>query len=131
MSAASTYLQNLLLDHLLRGEDMPSFAAVYAALHIEDPTSAGLEATEVSGDGYARVNVTGAFAMAVAGIALNNEEIAFPEAASDWGTVKYIGLWDAATEGQMLLAAPIGTYRTVATGDVASFGLSAFEVRVR
>ncbi len=131
MSAASTYLQNALLDHLLRGVSLPAPAAVYVALHIEDPTEAGLGATEVDGAGYARMELAEGFSVAVAGIALNSETLEFPEAEADWGTVKYVALWDAATEGNMLIAAPLGTYRTVPAGDVARWDAGALEIRIR
>jgi hypothetical protein len=131
MSAASTYLQNAILNHLLRGEDLPSLGTVYAALHIEDPTEEGLEATEVDADGYARVSLGVQFSDAVAGIALNAEAIEFPEAGADWGTVKYLALWDSATDGNMLVAGPLGTYRTVGAGDICRFDAGAFEIRVR
>jgi hypothetical protein len=131
MSAASTYLQNALLDHVLRGANLPAMSSVWAALHNEDPTEEGLAGTEVGGAGYARVELDGGFSAAVAGIALNSDAIDFPEALADWGVVKYIALWDHAEDGNMLLAGPLGTYRTVAAGDIARFVAGSFEVRVR
>lgn len=131
MSAASTFLQNAILDHVLRGTALPALPTIWVALHNEDPTEEGLAGTEVGGAGYARVALAAGFSEAVAGIALNSAAIDFAEAGADWGVVKYIAVWDAASDGNMLLSGPLGTYRTIAAGDIARFDAGSFEIRVR
>ncbi|MDW8068561.1 MAG: hypothetical protein RML46_06590 [Anaerolineae bacterium] len=91
----SDYLENAWLD-TLRGNPF-SVSAVYMSLHSDDPGEDG--ANEISGDGYARVQVIfnapseGSMAMA--------SPVEFPNMPNV--TVTHVGLWDSATGGNFLL----------------------------
>ena len=57
MAAMSNYLENKVLDYVLRDQADWAPTAVYLALHTADPTDAGTGA-ECSGGSYARQAIT-------------------------------------------------------------------------
>lgn len=124
MSALSNYLENALLDHILNNVSYTSPAAVYVALFLTDPTDADV-GTEVSGGSYARQTST--FTITT-GTAENSGTITFPMATADWGVVKYAGIYDSLSGGNLLLHTELTSWVTVLNGDTLSF--LAGELRV-
>jgi len=127
MAGKSDYLENKILDFLLGGVSYTPPATVYIALFTVAPTDAG-GGTEVSGGGYARVavaNNTTNFPAATNGTKSNGTTITFPTATADWGTIVAVGIYDAATNGNLLFWANLTTARTVQSGDTAQFAVGA------
>ena len=123
MSAFSDYLENEILDHILGGADFPRPATVHAALYTAGPTDAG-GGTEVSGSNYARVAITNNstnFPAASGGQKQNGAVIAFPTATGAWGTVTHVGLFDAASGGNLLMHAPLSQAKLIENGDTPSW----------
>jgi hypothetical protein len=94
-------------------------AAVWVGLSTTTPSDS-VAGTPPSGGSYARVNATGLFAVPSAGSVANNAVITFPTATADWGTVTHAELFDAATAGNRLAWAALGTSKPVPLGDTAS-----------
>lgn len=115
MAALSDYLENELLDHALGTGAFTAPAGVYVALFTSDPTDAGT-GTEVSGGSYARQSV--AFAAASAGATSNSATVTFPTATANWGTVTHVGLFDAASAGNLLMHGALSASKTINNGDV-------------
>ena len=115
MSEMSNYLETALINVTLRGVAFTAPAAIYVALFTTDPTDAG-SGTQVSGGSYARTAIT--FAAPTDGVSLSNADCTFPTATAGWGTVGYIGLFDASTGGNMLYYTPLDIAKTIDTGDV-------------
>jgi hypothetical protein len=115
MAELSNYLENKLLDHVLRNVSYTSPTTVYVGLFTADPTDAGT-GTEVSGGSYARqiVSVT----TATGGIVTSSADITFPQATASWGTISHIGLLDALSSGNLLMHTALTTSRAIETGDV-------------
>ena len=115
MAELSNYLENKLLDHVLRNESFTSPTTVYVGLYTSDPGDDN-SGTEVSGGSYARqiLNVT----TATAGIVTSSADVTFPQATAQWGTISHIGLLDALTAGNLLMHTPLTTSRQVEVGDV-------------
>jgi hypothetical protein len=115
MAELSDYLENKLLDHVLRNTSYTSPTTVYVGLFTADPTDAGT-GTEVSGGSYARqiLSVT----TATAGIVTSSADITFPQATASWGTISHIGLLDALSSGNLLMHTALTTSRSIETGDV-------------
>jgi hypothetical protein len=115
MAELSDYLENKLLDHVLRNISYTSPTTVYVGLFTTDPTDAGT-GTEVSGGSYARqiVSVT----TATGGIVTSSADVTFPQCTASWGTVSHIGLLDALSSGNLLMHTPLTTSRAIETGDV-------------
>jgi hypothetical protein len=115
MAELSDYLENKLLDHVLRNVSYTSPTTVYVGLFTADPTDAGT-GTEVSGGSYARqiLSVT----TATGGIVTSSADVTFPQATASWGTVSHIGLLDALSSGNLLMHTPLTTSRAIESGDI-------------
>jgi len=115
MSEMSNYLENALVNATLRNTTYTSPAAVYAALFTTDPTDAG-SGTEVSGGSYARTSIT--FGSPSNGVTTNSADVTFPTCTAAWGTVTHMGIYDAATSGNLLYHTPLDASKTVDSGDI-------------
>lgn len=115
MAEFSNYLENKILDHVLRNVSYSSPTTVYVGLFTSDPTDAG-SGTEVSGGSYARqaLSVTSPSN----GIVTSSADVIFPQATADWGAVSHIGIFDAITSGNLLMHTPLNTTKLVESGDV-------------
>ena len=115
MAEMSNYLENALLNAVLRNTSYTSPSTVFVALYTSDPTDAG-SGTEVSGGSYARKGVT--FGSPSDGVAASNAAVEFDQATATWGTVGYIGLMDAVTTGNLLFHTALTTAKTIEAGDI-------------
>jgi len=110
----SDYLENALLNAVLRNTPYTSPSQVYVALFTSDPTDANT-GTEVSGGGYARQPVT--FNAPTNGQVTNASDILFPVATASWGTVTHVGIYDAQTGGNLLFSGALTTSKTISAND--------------
>jgi hypothetical protein len=117
MAEFSNYLENALINAVLRNTSYTSPATVYVSLYTSDPTDAD-SGTEVStsGTGYARTAVT--FGAPSDGVSTNSADVTFPTATASWGTVSHIGIHDASTSGNLLFHTPLDTSKTIDSGDI-------------
>lgn len=100
----------------------------YVALYTAAPTDAG-GGTEVSGNNYSRVQTAGAdWAAASSGASSNANAITFPTPSGSWGTVTHFGIFDAATNGNLLWWGALGASKTPGSGDSASFAAGALDL---
>lgn len=115
MAEFSNYLENKVLDHVLRNTSYTSPTTVYVGLYTTDPTDAG-SGTEVSGGSYARqvLSVT----TASGGIVTSSADVTFPQCTVSWGSVGYIGILDAVTSGNLLMHTALTTAKTIDVGDI-------------
>lgn len=133
MANMSNYLENTLVDFVLRGQ-VPTFPAnLYMALYTAVPNDAG-GGTEVSGGSYARVAIprdlvswsgTQAAGTTVAsngtgGLTSNNIAVNFPSPTANWGTIVAVGIHDAITGGNLLFHGELTQPKIVNSGDPAS-----------
>jgi hypothetical protein len=116
MSAASDYLENALLDHVLKNTAYTQPTNLYVGLYTADT---GLEANspsaEVSGGSYARQSA--AFAAASSGSASTSATITFPAATANWGTITHVAVTDASTGGNVLFWGAVTSSKTIESGD--------------
>ena len=115
MAEFSNYLENALINAVLRNTSYTSPATVYVSLYTSDPTDADT-GTEVSGGSYARTTVT--FGAPSNGVSTNSADVTFPTATASWGTVTHIGIHDASTSGNLLFHTPLDTSKTIDSGDI-------------
>jgi hypothetical protein len=131
MSAMSDFLENRLLDHLLRNTAYTMPTGIYVALFTAAPSDAG-GGTEVTGGSYARVQVgpsttawtatqggTAGASSGTGGQTANAADITFPAPTANWGSVTHFALFDASTAGNMLLWAALTAAKTINGGDAA------------
>jgi len=123
MSAASNYLENKVLDHVLRNTAYTQPSGLYLALfnNTSGLAATNLEAgtltdeTSTSGTAYGRKAIT--FAAASGGNGVSSATVTFDAATSNWGTVTHVAIMDAITTGNVLFWGALTTSKTVATGD--------------
>lgn len=134
MAALSNYLENKVQDWILRGQAYTPPATVYFALFTAAPTDAG-GGVECAGGGYLRVaracslvNFSGtqgvgttAVSSGTSGTVYNNTDIQFPDpVGANWGIIVAMGVFDAATEGNLLMYGAVSPNKTVNNGDAAA-----------
>lgn len=74
--------------------------------------------TEVSGGAYVREAVSFNVSGTNPTKAENTAAVEFPTATANWGTITHIGLFNAASSGQMLVHAPLDVSKIIDEGDV-------------
>jgi hypothetical protein len=114
MSQMSDFLETELLDHVLRNAAYTSPTTVYLALFTAAPSDSG-GGTEVSGNAYARQAIT--FGAPSGGVSSNSAEIQFPIATGSWGTITHVGIFDAATTGNLLFHGALTASKVIGSGD--------------
>ena len=117
MSDMSSYLKVKLLNLTLNGTSYAGMDSPYVSLHTADPTDAGT-GTEVSGTGYARVQANFNTATGSDASETTAGDTTWAAAGASWGTVGWIGLWDASTSGNMIYHTALDAAKTIDTGDV-------------
>lgn len=121
MSALSTFLENRIADHILGNAPYTAPSNVFLALFQTIPTlteSGG--GTELSGNGYARVQIANNstnFPAASAGVKRNANPITFPVATGAWANAGHWAIFDSLTGGNMLFFGTIPTPISVVSGD--------------
>lgn len=125
MSGLSVYLQQKLLDHTLRNTAFTAPTVWKLALFTVAPADDGTGGTEITGkSGYARQSLV--FGAASVDTSTTTADVTFSVAGENWGTITAIGIYDAATVGNLLYSAAI-TPITINTNDqlvISSGGLS-------
>lgn len=130
MSEASDYVENQILDCYLNQTNITAPTNIYLGLFTSAPSDAG-GGTEVSGNGYTRIEITDKFSAAsgTGGSLSSNADITgFTADGGDWGTVNSIGIFDASTSGNLLFYTALDSSATVNNGD--SFQISAGNLTV-
>jgi hypothetical protein len=115
MAEMGNYLENALINAVLRNTSYTSPTTTYLALYTSDPTDADT-GTEVTGGSYARQEIT--FGSPSNGVTTNSAAIEFPQATASWGTVTHVAIRDALTSGNLLFHTPLDTSKTINNGDV-------------
>ena len=136
MSAMSTYLENALVNHVLRNTayTTPGTTVYVGLVNYYDAAvvEAGTLTQEVTTSGstaYNRVQVTGWDAPSD-GATQNTSAITFPTATADWGGVSgvIVIIADAASAGNVLLHGSLTSARDVKNGDVFKFNAGDLDV---
>lgn len=114
--SASNYLENKILDHTLNVAAFTAPTTLYVALFTaDDGLESGTITSEVSGNGYTRVEIT--FASAASGTSSNDAYVTWDPATASWGTITHLAIMDSATSGQVLYHGALTTSKSVGTGD--------------
>ena len=146
MAGMSDFLENAIIDHILRRTAYTQPNDVFVALFTAAPDDTG-GGTEVTGGSYARVSLStllatgnfsgtsGGSATAVSsgtdGTVTNKVAVTFPSPTANWGTVTNFAIFDALTTGNMLFHAALGASKTVNNGDDApSSAIDALTVQI-
>jgi len=110
----TNHLETEILDHVFGGAAYTAPSNVYLGLYTATPNDAG-GGTELSGSAYARQ----AMAMSVSGnTATNSAAEEFATATGSWGTITHVGVFDAASSGNLMAYGALSASKAIATGDV-------------
>lgn len=125
MSAASNYLENKVLDHVLTATSYSAPSTRYVALfnNTSGNAAANLEAgtltdeVTTSGSAYSRKAVT--FAAASSGSSATNATVTFDAATASWGSITHVAVMDGGTAGagNVLFWGAVTTAKTIDSGD--------------
>ncbi len=129
MTKFSDFLEDKIIDKLLRNQAYTPPTAIFLALFTSTPSDSG-GGTEVSGNDYARTAIVFS-APASPGITSNNADVTFPPAnGGNWGLVTSVGVFDAATVGNLLLWGPLTVNKQVDDGDTFKIPSGDFDLTV-
>ena len=126
MTAASNYLENKVLDHVLTATGYTAPTTRYLALfnNTSGNAATNLEAgtltdeTPTAGStAYARKAIT--FGAASAGTSTSNATVTFDTATASWGTITHVAIMDGGTRGagNVLFWGAVTTSKTIDSGD--------------
>ena len=131
MAALSNYLENALVNHVLRNTALTTpGTSIYVGLikfYESSKLEAGTLTQEASSGAYARVQVT-AWDAPSNGATQNTSAVTFPTATADWGMVSGVIIADASTSGNVLLHGTLTTARDVKNGDVFKFNAGDLDI---
>jgi len=136
MAHASDYLENSLLNGILRGTTYTAPSTIYIALFTSDPTDADTGA-EVADSAYIRQDaakggtVQEGWTAPSDGVSSNAKLIQFPAIADGTVTITHYGVYDAQAGGNLLFHSELTTPRDMEVTDVVSFDIGAITVSVR
>ena len=135
MSDFTGYTEEQVAKWMFTGEDMPAaHSSVYVGLHTGDPGNNPDGSSEVSGGDYSRVEVdTANWTVTGDGPTEieNDNEIQFPDATADWGTVAHVSLSDGSTSTDNFLAAyALDNSKTIEENDSARFRAGELEFQI-
>jgi hypothetical protein len=125
MAEFTNYLEEKLLDHVLRNQSFTSPTTAYVGLFTAAPNDGG-GGTEVSGGSYARQAAS--FSAASGGLTTTDTDISFPQATANWGTVVAIGIHDSIVTGNLLMYTDLTTSKTIDQGDILKISTGSLTV---
>lgn len=133
MANMTDYLEGQIRAHIFRTATFAKPTVLAIGLFTAAPSDAG-GGTEVTGGAYARVtrnplDANWTAASATDGLTDNAAAITFPTATAAWGTVTHVGIFDAATAGNLLFWGALTASKVVASGDTFEFAIGSLDVQ--
>lgn len=124
MGSITNYFENKIVSHVMSGTAWTPPTTYYAALFTATPGETG-GGTEASAGAYARQACT---FMTTASEAENAAQIEFPVSTSDHGTITAVGLYDAATSGNLVAFHALSPTKTYNTGETIRIPAGEFTI---
>ena len=125
MSELSNHLEDKFLEITLKGGTAYNVATPYLALFSSDPTDAG-SGTECNWTNYARQTM--AFGTISNGTVASSGTITCPAVVGANVTITHIGIYDAASTGNLLYHTPLDLAKTLTVDDVMSVASGGISV---
>mgnify|MGYP006908242532 FL=1 len=124
MSFSNTF-ETHVLQYVFTTDSVTRPTSWYVGLFTADPTDTGSGATEISGNGYARVSAS----FTVSGnAATTSAAVEFAAATGSWGTISHIGIFDASTGGNLIAHSALTASKAIANGDVFRIPASDIDI---
>lgn len=99
MSSKTTYLEDAIIDQVLRGTTLVTSASVTVALLTQIQNAEAGTVQEVTGSGTLYSRLTASFLAPLDGETSNSADLTFTQAGADWGTIIGFGVNDQAFTG--------------------------------
>jgi len=131
VGSLALFAENKVLEHAVGKTSWTMPSEPYLALFTTAPTSEdGTGGVECDAGNYARITCPGTnWGAAAAGAIANSVAIEFAEASgANWGNVKGFALFNAITEGDMILWGEVTTPKDINIGDTAKFAIGELDV---
>lgn len=145
--AFSDYVENKVVDLLVRNQTFTPPATVYVGLSTAACSDSSVGTEVANSNNYSRASVSSSLAnwagtqsagsttasSGTGGQTSNNNAITFATPSGSWGTVTHWFLIDSGTygSGNLLLCAALTTSKTINSGDTVSFAAGALTVTVQ
>lgn len=145
--AFSDYVENKIVDLLVRGQAFTAPATVYVGLSTAACSDSGFGTEVTNANNYSRVAVTSNLtnwagtqsagsttaSSGTGGVTSNNGAINFPTPSGSWGTVTHWFLADSGTHnaGNLLICDDLTASQTIGSGNAVSFAIAALTVTVQ
>ena len=129
--AITYYSSNRLLDKNFGGTAYSEPATYYFGLSTTTIQIDGTGATEPSGGSYARIPLTNNktnWGVASNASLTNSTAVTFAESTASWGTITYVGMWDALTSGNLWWFDVLTPARAVASTTTVLFSIGSITV---
>lgn len=110
--AMTTYLADKIADHTLLSIPYTSPDPVYLALFLTDPTVAGIQTGEVTDPAYVRLSLDTLLSNNGSGVITNDEYLLFNFDALSPSPVRWFGITDTISVGNILYFGEISNYGT-------------------
>lgn len=123
----SDYMENVALDWVFGGSTPTRPTARYVGLFTAAPGETG-GGTEVSGGGYARQAAT--FSASSGGSTSNSAVLTWTASGAAYGTIVAIGIYDAASAGNLIAYSTLTTSKTINDGDSFQFPTASVVVNL-
>lgn len=121
MAGLGNTQEDQVLDCYFNQTNITAPTAIYLSWHSADPGDTG--ANELTGNGYARVDVTTSFGAASGGTVANNATITGPTASGNWTAATHFGIWSALSGGTWIAGGTLTAPVTITTGGYYSIGI--------
>jgi hypothetical protein len=129
MANLSNYAEDKVLDHLFKNTSYTSPTA-YVGYFNNSITDASVP-TEVSGNNYARVEISSKMGSSSSGTISNTSAITFPAASGgDHGVITAIAIFDAASSGNMIAYGDLTTSKTISDGDQLNIAIGNLQISI-
>lgn len=127
------YSGNRILDRNFGSVAYTPPATYYVGLSTSTPQIDGTGATEPSTGSYARVAFTNDktnWGTAASASLTNSAAVTFVESTASWGTITHVGLWDAASAGNLWFFDVLTPSRSVASATTVLFAIGSITVNM-
>ena len=127
----TTYFLNLVAGNVFKTKTSPAIpTAYYLGLSKTAPNADGTGVSEMSGGAYARVSLASKLSAPSNGVVTNSAAISFPESTANWGNATHFVVYDAATNGNLLMYGALDPQRNITSGTTLTINQGDLQLRV-
>lgn len=124
-ASLSNYNENLLLNWCLTNQTVNRPTSWYIGLFTDSNVILDQPVSELVGNGYNRIQVS--FSNAIGGTTSNTNPVIFI-ANETWNTVKYLGIFDSQSNGNLLFWGALSSPKTLEADDQLQFAVNSITI---